>query len=407
MENYQNILKAAKNLGVDVYDPGLDEALQPVPRRFWCHWLMPGDEVQYDGKGKEIQDDIGEGKCCFNHRIGLPTRKWESDEGKAEAVPVPLTRFNRRMMDNYHAHRKYSQNKCRGSGASEILTIRYMVYKYGVLPAGENRKCIIIPGTSSSLSSELGQRIKGVCDTIPHIYAVDGSRGSIRPREFRFRTGGRIILTSATPDADRGFENVGDLILEEVAHWELIDDMPVYYAAEGVYEKTRCHIVHSTTPRGRRGFYYDLIWDPEADSDYYKHVTNWREVTGIPVRRVEDLYVYGHGGIDDDTVQEIRAECVHRYGTDDAYRKWYNAFFGGGEGGIIPIEELVDVPISLLDLNAITADSRTDRSHYDQELDNQFLAGDRRALAAAVEEDWHADDLRASINLHDARIIEM
>jgi len=120
----------------------------PIPKRFYCHWILPGDVVQYDNKGKILKDDP-QGRCCFNHRVDLPTRKWETDRARVEVIPVELTHFNLRMMMNYFRHRKYSQNKCRGSGASEILTIRYMIFKYGVMTTVKNRKCIVLPGTSS------------------------------------------------------------------------------------------------------------------------------------------------------------------------------------------------------------------------------------------------------------------
>ena len=345
-----------------------------VPRRFWCGWLLPGDEVQRDGDGLEIVGDSAGGKCCFNHAVGLPVRAWEG----SEPVEVELTGFNRRMMENYHGHRKYSMNKCRGSGATEVLTVRWMVYKYGVLRIPQ--KCIIMPGTSSKLSGEISMRIKRVCDMIPQVY--EGLPQGVRPAEFRFRGGGRIVLTSATPDAVRGWEGIGDIVLEDVAHWDMVDDMPVYYATEGVHEKTRCHVVHSTTPYGRRGFYYDLVWAPEARSDFFRHVVNWREVLGLPVERIEDLE--GCGPAD---VGRIRQECLERYGSDKEYREWYAGWCD------VPIGELVDVPVPILDMEAIVADARTHRPHYEQELDNEFLASSGRAIGDIMPADIEPDDM--------------
>jgi len=358
-----------------------------VPARFYCHWMLPGDKIQYDEKGKELKNDP-DGLCCFNHRVGMPTRKWETDIGISETIPVELTPFNFRMMKNYFLHRKYSQNKCRGSGASEILTIRYMIFKYSVLITEKNRKCIILPGTSSKLSDEFSTRIKAVCDRIPQIYRRVPT--SDKPKEFRFKGGGRIILTSATPDADRGFENVGDIHLEEVAHWELIDDMPVYYASEGVHEKTQCHLVHSTTPRGKRGFYFDLVWSPDATGDFYKHITNWREIIGLPVMTIEELYEYEV--ITDKLLKQLRELCVEKYYNNPVYKEWYDSFFLDN-GKLIPIEHLINIPIPILDINAIINDSKTDRSHYDQELDNQFISGENRAIGNFQEEDIPSPDL--------------
>ena len=372
----------------------------PIPKRFYCHWKLPVDEIQYDKNNNEIVNDYDNGQCCFNHRVGLPARKWESDAGKTEVIPVELTHFNRRMMKNYFKHRKYSKNKCRGDGTTEIKTVRWNIFKYGILDNIKNRKGVIMPGTSSKLTNEISTRIKAICDKIPQIY-MNGIPNSIAPTKFHFKTGGRLELTSATPDADRGYENVGDIDQEEVAHWDMIDDKPVYYASEGVHDKTRCHINHNTTPRGKANFYYDLIWSPDAKSDFYKHIVNWREVVGLPVEKIEDLY--GLGFIDDDMLVKIRKELVEKYHSDIAYKHWYDTFDKSSvkvfwdNGELIPIEELVDIPIPILDINAIVSDSQTERSHYDQELDNEFISGENRAIGVFSEEDLKPDDLRKQI----------
>lgn len=382
------------------YDPQPPREQAEIPHRFYCKWpLLPGDSKQYRD-GKELIEDP-HGLCCFNCFIGLPTRKWEEDIGK-EPIPVPLTNFNYRMIKNYFKHKKYSQNKCRGSGASEILTIRYMIYKYGVLPNTKNRKCIIMPGTSSKLSTEFSLRIKEICDRIPWIYANQNKK-VLKPMDFDFATGGRILLTSATPDASRGFENVGDIVQEEVAHWELIDDKPVYYSSEGVHEKTQCHIIHNTTPRGKRGFYYDLVWSPDATSTYYKHITNWREVIGLPVRTIEELMELGH--ISEKKFKQLRKQCLHTYAHDESYKEWYDSFFVDN-GQVIPIKEILDVSIPILDVNAIVNDALTDRSHFDQELDNQFISTENRAIGQFAEVDLKPDDLEAQIKKYDQSLLQ-
>lgn len=373
---------------------------EPIPKRFYCHWDLPGDEKQYN-RGVEMIDDI-HGRCCFNHRIGLPTRKWEGDETKAEQVIVPLTRFNLRLLEAYHKHRKYSVNKCRGSGMSEILTIRYMIFKYAVLNETENRKCIILPGTSSKLSDEFSTRIKAICDKIPQVYGRVPT--SPKPKEFAFRNGGRIVLTSATPDADRGFENVGDIIMEEVAHWDMVDDMPVYNASEAVHNKTMCHVIHATTPRGKRGFYYNLVWSEEATSDYYKDLYNWREVTGIPVPTIEMLqeYVREHGEITQKDIKEWRKQFKQAYKSNsNGYRDWFDEFFEGKS-----FDEIVDVPIGLLEINSIVKDSLTSRATYDQELDNQFIATDNRAFGDFYNEEYDPLDLQAQLSTFDNDLAE-
>ena len=29
----------------------------PIPRRFWCHWKLPIDEIQYSKNGKELRKE--------------------------------------------------------------------------------------------------------------------------------------------------------------------------------------------------------------------------------------------------------------------------------------------------------------------------------------------------------------
>lgn len=367
----------------------------PIPHIFYCEWMK--DESLKAETQKNYPN------CCFNHRIGLPTRKWEGDDEVPEDIPVPLTDTNRRQIENYLAHKKYSEDKCRGSGTTEIITLRYMIYKYAVLNETHNRKCVIVPGTSGKLSDELSTRLKAICDKIPQVY--DEMSTALKPKEFRFKKGGRIALTSATPDAIRGWENVGDIILEEVAHWDMVDDMPVYNTSQAVHTKTQCHILHSTTPRQKRGFYYNLVWDEEAKSDFYKNVTNWREIIGLPIPKIEDLqaFVAEHGPITPADIAVFRTQLLAAYKKDPEYRTWYNTFSRQGvrvfehNGSIIPIEELVRVDIPILDVNSIVKDSITFRPEYDQELDNLFIATSNRAIGVFKVEDFDVLDLRHQI----------
>ena len=395
MENFQVLLTEIKHVpGINLESQQL--ATVPIPTIFYCEWI--------NKKKERVAAQKNYPNCCFNHRVGLPTRKWEGDEEKLEEILVPLTPTNKRQIENYERHKKYSENKCRGSGTTEILTIRYMIFKYAVLNTTENRKCVIVPGTSAKLTMEISTRIKSICDKIPQIYGKIPI--SNKPTEFHFRSGGRIVLTSATADAIRGWENVGDIILEEVAHWDMIDDMPVYNTTQAVHTKTQCHVIHSTTPRQKRGFYYNLVWDETAKSDFYKNVTNWREIIGLPVPLIEDLqkHVREHGNITEKDMIAMRKQLVELYKTDSEYREWYDTFERQGvnvfyhDGNLIPIKELVDVPIPILDINSIISDSITFRPEYDQELDNQFIASASKAIGEFKTEHIDVHDLRYAID---------
>jgi predicted ATP-binding protein involved in virulence len=145
------------------------------------------------------------------------------------------------------------------------------------------------------------------------------------------------------------------------------------------------------------------VWSPEANSDFYKHVTNWREVVGLPVQTIEELFDIGE--ISEEKLQELRQECLDKYKNDPEYHKWYNSFFIDN-GGVIPIEELLNIPTPILDINAIIKDCKTDRSHYDQELDNKFISGQNRAIGEFIEEDIPSPDLEDVLKNYKQQIIE-
>lgn len=362
-----------------------------VPRIFYCPWLPENTAEEIQVKHK-IQDQYP--NCCFNHVVGLPTIKFEQDDENQESDPIPLMGFNKRMLDNYHQHKRYSQNKCRGSGSSEMLTVRYMVFKYGVMNVVQNHKCITCAGTRLASSLEFSKRAKQIADTIPQIYQKMPSSAS--PAEMVFRTGGRMLYFPASPSAIRGQENVGDIILEECAHWDLVDDIEVYRASEFVFTKTKCHILHLTTPRGKRGFYYRKVWDPEVKTNYYRHRINWREITGVPIPAVEDLFGMTFNTAAD--IRELREECVHMYKTDAEYQQWFDEYFDG-----LTMQQVIDVPNIILDLNHIIEQAETSPNDYDQELDNQFIATENRAIGDFAEDDFDPVDLRELIDNFDAR----
>lgn len=361
-----------------------------VPRIFYCNWLE-----EHSPQLRRVKHDIQKNypNCCYNHRVGLPTIKFENDDDDEAAnirseVPIPLTGLNKRMIEHYHTHRRMSQNKCRGSGSSEMLTVRYMTFKYAIMNTIYNHKCIVSAGTRLKSTLEFSKRAKQLLDKIPQVYAEIPS--SDEPTQFKFKTGGRIMYFPASPSAIRGIENVGDIVLEECAHWNLTDDVEVYRATEFVYTKTRCHILHLTTPRGKRGFYYDKVWDPDARTKYSQYLINWREVTGLPVRDVQELF-----DREFDTPEQIlavRKECQFKYQTDVLYKTWFDEYFEGKS-----FQTVVDVPNIILDVNHIIEQAQNNPNDYDQELDNQFIASENRAIGDFVEEDFDPVDLRKQL----------
>jgi len=255
-----------------------------VPALFFCGWLPNQTQEQIEMK-KSVQSCYP--YCCFNHLVGLPTIKYTDKFGTqvGESQGTPLWDYERDMIKFIEESYYYGQNKCRGAGASEIITVRYMLYKYATTSI-QDRKCLLVAGTNIDAACVLMHRIKQLADKIPFIYRF-GIPKSDFPTEFYFKCG-MILALAANPHVVRSYENVGHVILEESAFWKLLDDTPVLTAAEPHVIKSSAHIVVLSTPNGQRGFFWNKIFNPEVDTKYTKHVLNWREVVDVPVPVVNE-----------------------------------------------------------------------------------------------------------------------
>jgi hypothetical protein len=249
-----------------------------IPALFYCGWLKNQTEEQILLKN---QVQSCHPYCCFNHMIGLPTIKYEDESGNVFGASdgVPLWPYEKEIIDRYENIHYYALNKCRGAGATELLSIRYMAFKY-ITTRIKDRKCLLIAGTNQDAAKVIMRRIKEICDKVSFVYRI--SPKSETPGEIYFQFG-MILSIPANPDDIRSYENVGDVILEESAFWKLIDDSPVLLAAEPHVAKSSAHIGVISTPNGRSGFFWNKIFDPEFQTKYDGHVLNWREVVDVPI----------------------------------------------------------------------------------------------------------------------------
>jgi len=244
-----------------------------IPALFYCGWLPDSSK-----KDKKIKKDVESCHpyCCFNHLVGLPTIKYEDEFGvvTGESGGVPLHPYEQQILQNYEENNYYALNKCRGAGASELLTIRWMLFKYCTTRI-KNRLCMIVGGINEKEAVEYLTRMKELADKIPFMYRV--APKSDTPNVIYLKLG-IIRATPANPQAVRSYQNVGDVLLEESAFWKLIDDSPILKSAEPHVIKSSAHIGAISTPNGQAGFFWTKIFNPEVKTKYFKHVLNWREV---------------------------------------------------------------------------------------------------------------------------------
>lgn len=347
--------------------------VESIPKIFYCEWLPENNSTEKLTKEK-IKAKYPH--CCFNHRVGLPTLKF--DDGK-QSEPMPLNRYQQRILAIYNSTKKYGQNKTRGSGTSELKTVRWNLFKY-IHTRNRGRKALISAGISEDLSTVFMRRIKELCDRIPEVYLFEPK--SDQPTEIFLRQGGILKAVPASANAIRSYENVGDVDLEESGFWKLNDDKPVLKGALPHVTKSGAHVNSISTPNGKRGFMWEMIFDPDVNSQFVKHTVNWREVVGLPVMEPIELHEFEWR---DKT--HIKKYFEKRWNHDKEWKNWFVKFFNGR-----PLDEILSVTAPILDVNEIISLYTKDRATYDQELDNQFIVSENRAFGDFPEEDFEPEE---------------
>ena len=88
-----------------------------------------------------------------------------------------------------------------------------------------------------------------------------------------------VIAIPASSSASRGFERVKCILLDESAHFNVIDDKKVYSGLTPNLANTNGDYYIVSTPNGKRGMYYGLWMDQE--NQFYKHMMPYQISLGL------------------------------------------------------------------------------------------------------------------------------
>lgn len=254
---------------------------QYMPALEYCNWL-PANTAKERTMKKKVQETYPH--CCFNHRVGLPRTVFEDREtGQIwESDPIEIYDYERKVIEDYEKARYYGLNKVRGSGITEILPVRHMAYKYAVANTIIDRKCLMMAGINKGVAIGILYRIVQLLAPFPFLYRQLPNPEN--PEVLKLRTGGLIIALPSAKNAARGLANVGDVMLDESAFWDMEDDEPVLKAMEPFVAKGRSHLAVFSTPNGQRGFFWTKLFDPELRKTKYDlYILTMKEVENVPI----------------------------------------------------------------------------------------------------------------------------
>lgn len=206
----------------------------------------------------------------FNVRIGLPAHV--KTGLPTQLAPFHLAYFEtiEKMSPRFH---KFHLNKSRQSGWSEIH-LRIFAYRGFHKYAG--KQCRIIAGTRGALAEKLITRLRNCFANIPEV--VENNSDSMY---LELKNGTVYEGLPANPEASTGDTQISAWLLDESAKWDLKDDQPVMNSILPLVRSNRADLFMISTPKGPRGFFYDIDMDRQNEDEWFKTKSNIWETEGF------------------------------------------------------------------------------------------------------------------------------
>lgn len=183
----------------------------------------------------------------FNVAIGLPVhpRTYEQQA----MTPYQLQFFEAINASSLH---KFHVNKGRQMGFSELM-LRIVAYRAFNRYAGKQVK--IIAGTRSAATKKLIDRLKELFKRYQSLVNKEESQHDLK---LVLKDGTSYEGLPANPEAATGDTKIAAFIMDESAKWDLKDDQPVLNSIMPIVKTNRSDLFMFSSPRGPRGFFYDI-----------------------------------------------------------------------------------------------------------------------------------------------------
>ena len=217
-------------------DTSLDISEQLATLTFYC--------------GKNIKKD----RCCFTHLIGLPEHPATMNPMKFMPHQIDLIK---QSMSKKQV--KFHVNKSRQIGLTEIVLRIVQYHCFGKYKGG---KILIIAGTREKTTKTVMLRLKAMFNKIHSTVKDDHN-----VLHIVLKNGTEIEGKPSNSEAIRGETKIRAVVIDEAAHFGLVDDSVVLDAVEPILHTNKSDVFLVSTPKGQRGFFYEIS---KEDNDYKK-----------------------------------------------------------------------------------------------------------------------------------------
>ena len=244
---------------------------------FWCNNLLPQNE-----------------KCCITHLSELPRHP-------DTLIQMPFTpyqlEFKKLADDNLHS--KFQINKPRQSGFSEIIL---RMFQDRAFKTYSTKSIKYVVGTREKTTKKMFVRLKDLFRKIPDV--VENNSDSLY---LELKDGTNFEGLPASVEAVTGDTKIAGVAMDEAPKWNLIDDRVVLNAYVPIVRTNKADLFLFGTPKGPRGFCYEIEMDPIVDYIKYKYDI-WATEGNLYTREEIELMLA-------DRTMDVDQEYLNKYTT--------------------------------------------------------------------------------------------
>ena len=237
--------------------------------------IYPTFQTEHDSVEVDISDTIAKlnffcgnsnrkDMCCFSHLVGLP-------QHPATLQPMKFMPHQSDLIKQSLSKKqvKFHINKSRQIGLTEIVL---RIIQYHSFHKYKGGKILIIAGTREKTTKTVMNRLKILFNDIHSTVKED--KNDLR---IVLKNGTEIEGKPSNSEAIRGETKIKAIVVDEAAHFALVNDSVVLDAIEPILHTNKSDIFLVSTPRGQRGFFYDLA---KSDNDYKKLQYDYNNAIG-------------------------------------------------------------------------------------------------------------------------------
>ena len=212
--------------------------------QFWCGQLTTDKE-----------------KCCITHLSELPRHP-----DTLQQMPFTPYQLEFKGIVDRNPKRKFHTNKARQTGFSEIVLRIFQDRSFKIY----SKKSIkYVVGTRELTTKKMIRRLKDLFKKIPDV--VENNADKLH---FELKDGTDFEGLPASTEAVTGDTKIAAVALDESAKWNKIDDREVLNAYIPIINTNKADLFMFSTPKGPRGFFYNIDEGTDRDNDYIKYRYN-------------------------------------------------------------------------------------------------------------------------------------